>query len=400
MDDLQKRKVTFHVHVKVPVGTDEQSSHFYCSTKWQICVITTRLRYISIHSRLYEAVNAIQLACATVEVSPSRGGLSGSTGPGARQHLHLTFLDQVNMANTTEPQHLQPLIPAFSLAHQNVELDIDLFARRLKGRTEITINPQSKELKSVRLNCRQCKITRITANSKVCSSFAYEEPYSKAALRWEAGVHQHHMLRRKLETQLKSPPEEELVINLPKSVRIDDLDPFSVTSAALIGTRSSVGINDNLGEPSSARTAVEQERRFTPVTIVIEYSIPYIRDGMHFVGWEEDELRYPHAYTKSFAAPGGSCCLFPCVDDLAARCTWEISIKCPKTVGDAIAHPSNAANGTGGTMNGVHKHTTNAPIDHFQSNMNAEDKALELAVICTGDMTDEVSLMNRLVTGS
>ncbi|KAI4254035.1 MAG: hypothetical protein LQ352_003340 [Teloschistes flavicans] len=294
------------------------------------------------------------------------------------------------MANTTEPQHLQPLIPAFSLAHQNVELDIDLFARRLKGRTEITINPQSKELKSVRLNCRQCKITRITANSKVCSSFAYEEPYSKAALRWEAGVHQHHMLRRKLETQLKSPPEEELVINLPKSVRIDDLDPFSVTSAALIGTRSSVGINDNLGEPSSARTAVEQERRFTPVTIVIEYSIPYIRDGMHFVGWEEDELRYPHAYTKSFAAPGGSCCLFPCVDDLAARCTWEISIKCPKTVGDAIAHPSNAANGTGGTMNGVHKHTTNAPIDHFQSNMNAEDKALELAVICTGDMTDEV----------
>ncbi|KAL9578354.1 MAG: hypothetical protein Q9212_005773 [Teloschistes hypoglaucus] len=294
------------------------------------------------------------------------------------------------MANGAELQNLQPLIPTFSLAHQKVELDIDLRARRLKGRTEITINPQSKELKTVRLNCRQCIITRITANGKTCSSFAYEEPYKKAALRWEAGVHQHHMLRRKIEAQLKSPPEEELVINLPKSVRIDDLDPFSLASAAPVGTRSSVGINDNLGEPSLARTAVEQERRFTPVVVVIEYSITYIRDGMHFVGWEEDELRYPHAYTKGFAAPGGSCCLFPCVDGLAARCTWEISIKCLKTVGDAISHASKVVNGTGGTVNGVHNDTTNKPIDHFQSNINAEDKALELAVICTGDMTDEV----------
>ncbi|KAI4202471.1 MAG: hypothetical protein LQ350_002554 [Teloschistes chrysophthalmus] len=294
------------------------------------------------------------------------------------------------MANVAELQTLQPLIPTFSLAHQKVELDIDLRARRLKGRTEITINPQSKELKTVRLNCRQCIITRITANGKTCSSFTYEELYKKAALRWEAGVHQHHMLRRKIEAQLKSPPEEELVINLPKSVRIDDLDPFSLASAAPVGTRSSVGIHDNLGEPSSARTAVEQERRFTPVVVVIEYSIPYIRDGMHFIGWEEDELRYPHAYTKSFAAPGGSCCLFPCVDDLAARCTWELSIKCLKTVGDAISHPSNVVNGTGGTVNGVHNDTTKPPIDHLQSNMNADDKALELAVICTGDMTDEV----------
>lgn len=31
----------------------------------------------------------------------------------------------------------------------------------------------------------------------------------------------------------------------------------------------------------------------------------------------------------------------------------------------------------------------------YQSNMNAEDKALELAVICTGDMTDEVLSMEK-----
>ncbi|KAL8705333.1 MAG: hypothetical protein Q9201_001532 [Fulgogasparrea decipioides] len=302
------------------------------------------------------------------------------------------------MASMTELQSTQSSIPGFSVSHQKIELDIDLLARRLKGKTEITINPHSKELKIVRLNCRQSDVKRITANGKACPNFGYEEPYSKATLRWDAGVHQHHMLRKKIEAQLKSPPDEELVINLPKSVRIDDLDPFSVEAAALTGARSSVGLNtkdDTLGEPSSARTAVEQERRFTPLTIAIDFSIGHIRDGMHFVGWEAEDLRYPHAYTKSFATPGGACCLFPCVDDLSARCTWEISIKCSKTVGDAFSPPpSKMVNGTGGTVNGVHNGVAKMAVDQFQSNMSPEDKVLELFVICTGDMTDEVRSAN------
>lgn len=296
------------------------------------------------------------------------------------------------MSNTTELQNALAPNPGFSVSHQKVELDIDLLARRLKGKTEITINPHSKELRSVRLNCRQCDIKRITANGKTCPNFVYEEPYSRVTLPWEAGVHQHHMLRRKIEAQLKSPPEEELTISLPKSVRIGDLDPFSIEASALAGTRSSVGLKDDgLGELQSARTAIEPDRRYTPVTIMIEFAIAHIRDGMQFVGWEDEDLRYPHAYTKSFSAPGSACCLFPCVDDLSARCTWEISIKCSKTVGDAFSPPQpNLVNGIGGIANGVHKDIANSTADPFQSNMNAEDNALELAVICTGDMTDEV----------
>ncbi|KAL8720499.1 MAG: hypothetical protein Q9225_002652 [Loekoesia sp. 1 TL-2023] len=296
------------------------------------------------------------------------------------------------MSSTTELVSAQPASTGFSVLHQKVELDIELLARRLKGRTEITINPRSKELRSVRLNCRQCDIRRVTANGRACPNFVYEEPYSKAALRWEAGVHQHHMLKKKIEPQLKSPPEEELVINLPKSVKIDDLDPFSVEASTVAGARSSVGVKeDNVGEVSSARTAVEPDRRYTPVTVGIDFTIPQIRDGMHFVGWEEEDLRYPHAYTKSFLAPGGVCCLFPCVDDLAARCTWEISIKSSKTIGDAFIVPrSNMVNGTGSYANGGYDRHVIASIESFQANLNAEDKALELAVICTGDLTDEV----------
>lgn len=297
------------------------------------------------------------------------------------------------MSSTTDPVSAQPASIGFSVLHQKVELDIELLARRLKGKTEITINPHSKELRSVRLNCRQCDIRRITANGRACPNFVYEEPYNKAALRWEAGVHQHHMLKKKIEPQLKSPPEEELVINLPKSVKIDDLDPFSVEASTVAGARSSVGVkDDNVGEVSSARTAVEPDRRYTPVTIAIDFAISQVRDGMHFVGWEGEDLRYPHAYTKSFSAPGGVCCLFPCVDDLATRCTWEISIKCSKTIGHAfIAPQSNMADGTGSYRNGGYDRHVVASIESFQANLNAEDKALELAVICTGDLTDEVA---------
>lgn len=291
------------------------------------------------------------------------------------------------MSGAIDPQNALLPSAGSSVSHQKVELDIDLLPRRLKGRTEIVINPHSKELRSVRLNCRQCEIKRITANGRACPNFVYEEPYSKTTLPWEAGVHQHHMLRKKIEAQLKTPPEEELVINLPKSVRIDDLDPFSIEASAIAGARSSVGLkDDNVGELQSARTAIEPDRRYTPVTVVIEFATSQIRDGMQFVGWEDDDLRYPHAYTKSFSAPGGACCLFPCVDNSTARCTWEICIKSPKTVGDAVSLPQpSAVNGLGGLTNGVHKEP-----ELFQSSMNAEDSALELAVICTGDLTDEV----------
>ncbi|KAI4139467.1 MAG: hypothetical protein L6R39_006275 [Caloplaca ligustica] len=322
-------------------------------------------------------------------VAPEKPFTSFYSKPYLRDAALNSTLDNVHyigMASVAEPQSAQPSNLGFSVSHQKVELDIDLLARWLKGRAEITINPHFKELKSVRLNCRQCNIRKVTANGRPCPNFVYEEPYSKASLGWEAGVHQHHMLRKKIEAQLKSPPEEELVVNLPKSVRIDDLDPFSIEATAVAGARSSVGLRDDgFGELQSARTAVEPERRYTPVTLIIDFAINYIRDGMHFVGWEEEDLRYPHAYTKSFSAPGGACCLFPCVDDLSARCTWEISIKCPKTVGDAF-RPSRptSANGGGGLADGVN---SDYP---FQSNMSAEDQALELAVICTGDMTDEV----------
>ncbi|KAI9880149.1 MAG: hypothetical protein M1830_005178 [Pleopsidium flavum] len=296
----------------------------------------------------------------------------------------------------------------FSVSHQKVELDIDFRRRSLKGKTEITINPHFKDLKTIRLNCRQCVFTRLNINGKGPTS-KNDDPYKRCRLNTKAGVHQHHLLRQKLEPQLRQTPEEELVINLPKSVKIEELDPFSVEAQNLLLPRVNGAAKQDSEDTSaidltqSSKTAVEQTARFTPFTIYAEYTLEKIRDGIHFVGWEGEDLRYPHAYSSNSLFPGSACCLFPCVDDIASRCTWEISIKCPRTLGDALKsrrddQAGNNANGVNGITGSLGSTAINGWDEGHEmvlgendcSGFSAENKALDLFVICSGDMTDEI----------
>ena len=288
----------------------------------------------------------------------------------------------------------------FSISHQRVELDIDLPNRSLRGRTEITINPHSRDLKVIRLNCRQAEITRLVVNGRPPSGSTWLDPYKRATLPWKAGVHQYHMLQQKVEDQLKQPPDEELVITLSKSFRIDELDPVSDEAQNMLvektlgsGKRESLdGLNSAIDLTQTPRTAVDQTARFTPIIVTIEYIVEHIRDGMQFIGWEAQDLRYPHAYSSNSMSPGTACCLFPCTDDLNARCTWEIEIKCQKTIGDAIrsAGAKSSANGTNKLSNSVTSRNTVLSFDEDCRSYSDEDNALDLAVLCTGDITNEV----------
>lgn len=304
----------------------------------------------------------------------------------------------------------------FSVSHQRVELDIDLVSRSLKGKTEITINPQSKDLRTIRLNCRQCELKRLSINGKGAPTVLYEEPYARAKLNWHAGASQYHMLRQRLEGQLRNPPEEELVVTLPKSIRIDELDPFSAEAQNLLLARTIGPVKKEPGDISvidlaqSSKTAVEHTARYTPITVYVEFVIEKIRDGMQFVGWVDGDLRYPHAYSRNSSSPGAACCLFPCVDSASSRCTWEVSIKCPKTIGDALkrsALPAIKLNGkttTAGPKT-VNKVIPNDGGGEYQtvntdsvSYFSDEDRALDLSVVCSGDLTDEVGCDKSPVT--
>ena len=287
----------------------------------------------------------------------------------------------------------------FSVSHQKVELDIDLLSRRLTGRTELTINPHSKDLRTLRLNCRQCEIKSISLNGKHSSTIPYQDPYDRVKLPWNASVHQHHMLRRKLEGQFKDPPEEELVVNLPKNFKIDELDPFSTEAQNILvtkigSTKRDSGDGNAIDLTQSARTGVEQTARFCPIMLRIDYEIHRIRDGMHFAGWEEDDLRFPHAYSTNSLSPGAACCLFPCMDDRTSRSSWEISIKCARSIGDALStsrlKASNQVNGYESLPKGEKGGRDNIHVDEDGFSFSDEDRALDLVVICTGEMTDEV----------
>ena len=64
------------------------------------------------------------------------------------------------------------------------------------------------------------EVLRCSVNTKP-ASFKYDNPYAKFQIHDTATVHQHHMLRKKLEGVLHDPPEFELVITLPSKVKVE-----------------------------------------------------------------------------------------------------------------------------------------------------------------------------------
>ena len=271
----------------------------------------------------------------------------------------------------------------FLVSHQKVHLDIEFATRQLRGTTEITISPHTPDLKTIRLNCRQCHLNRLTVNGKPSASLVYTDPYTQAKLRWKADVHQYHMLQERLEAQTKIPPEYDLVVNLPKSIRIQELDPFR----AVDSTSRQAGDTNTIDLGTNTKISVEQVTRFTPITISIDFTIDRIREGLQFIGWDQDDLRYPHVYSQKLPT-SPSCCLFPCLDAIDSRSTWEVSIKCPKTIGDALR----ASQGTATDSNNAFKRPElQDELARELCSFSQEDQALDLAVICSGDMTDEVS---------
>ena len=228
------------------------------------------------------------------------------------------------------------------------------------------------------------------------------------------GVHQYHLIRKKIEGQLRDPPDEELLITLPKSVHIQELDPFSAAAQDAMLAPPGLALKRDSGNdqappetPAVPKTAEEQGPWFSQIRISVEYVIENPREGIHFVGLEEGDNRFPHVYSLNSMFSGAACCLFPCVDDPLARCLWEISIRCARTLGDAFnavgsAQPNGVMDGQpsrGSLANGL-KNRMNAnknPVDQAVLNisLSEEEKTLDLTVVCSGDLTDEVCGMDR-----
>lgn len=307
-----------------------------------------------------------------------------------------------------------PAGPGFTVSHQKLELDIDFATRSVKGRTEITIHPTHQKLKSLALNCRQCVVTRLRVNGKAPSS-KYDDPYKRAQIQSTATVHQHHQLRQKIASAIKEHPAEQLTLHLPKSVQIEELDP-AASEAAKLGLTKPAGKVQAASEDGDLRastpvpkSADEPATKFKPLTIYVEFTLESPKDGLQFIGCEDGDLRYPHVYTRNSSTPGSISSVFPCVDDITSRHTWEISIKCARTLGDAFRpRPANRGvkrgfdQGPGASESGSVPPASDGRAPRALATIAQEDTAREISVMCSGELVDEVGLRSsgHTVAGS
>jgi hypothetical protein len=108
----------------------------------------------------------------------------------------------------------------------------------------------------------------------------------------------------------------------------------------------------------------EKMKHWDPIVISIHYQVKHPSAGLFFQLPDNDinKYRYPVAYTHN------QTCMtrlwMPTIDSFKSKCTWEIQIVTPRTVGDALRH-----------------------LD-----VSDLDLSLEMKAICSGDLIEQTVL--------
>ncbi|SMQ51313.1 unnamed protein product [Zymoseptoria tritici ST99CH_3D7] len=290
----------------------------------------------------------------------------------------------------------------YEVLKQRVDLDLDFPNRSLKGSTEITLQPLVRDLRTIRLHCRQCRPSSVQIGG-IASKFEHNDPYRRSTRLERATVNQHGMLKGRMEGSLKPAPEPTLDIQLPPKLKIQELHVDPATSLPLYNGTPSLQRPESdamaLVETPIVQSTPSLVPQFAPIKITIEFEVPSFRDGIHWVGCMDNDKRYPYMYTKLEPLAGNTSCIFPCIDDATSRCTWDIAIRCPRTLGDAFRTPKDetvnaepAPNGDVEMVNGTDAAQNVASTrEEYLIDLAEDDAALELTVLCVGEMSDDVA---------
>jgi len=281
----------------------------------------------------------------------------------------------------------QTEVKTFNVISQKLELDVDFSKRIISGSTSIVAQPLVKDLKAFRLHCRQCVITRATIEGKP-STVNYVDPYSK--LRMKKGnstIHQYDYIKHRIAPHVKENPDPELKLSLPPKVVVKELARDIATSyfpASTSVTKDGPGSKRRDSEAQVAGTPftpggplaeAENGPNYAPMKIYLGFTLRDFRDGLHWVGFNDGDGRFPHVYTRNTMFPGSISSIFPCLDTLIDRCMWEVNIKCPKTLGDAFRKPVKDREDS---------------KDEYTTTLSEEERALDLIVVCSGELVDDV----------
>lgn len=290
----------------------------------------------------------------------------------------------------------------YTVYSQKLDLDVDFLSQSLRGSTTIQLQAKSKEIQQIRLNARQCKIRSVTVkklniqtegrSKPVKAQWGRSvDPFESLGARWSQGARQHHFMRWRAEDRIRLPPDEPedaLVIQIPDSNRDDEFE----TSRRTLPW-SNAATNGISGTDTSETTAKYADGiALNMLELVIEYDVPHFRDGLHFVGLQPNDERYPHVYTRNSIFPGSASCIFPCVDSQTTLLSWDISIKYPRTLGDALRlpkPPASLAGSSGNPVNGLSK-DGHLSEPEFAVPLSEEERILEMCVVCSGNVSDDV----------
>lgn len=296
-------------------------------------------------------------------------------------------------------------VPAqFSILKQRVDFDVDWANRALKGSTELIVQPLARDLKHINLHCRQCRPTSIEI-SGIAARWEYDDPYRRCRMTSKSTAEQHAMLKSRIEASLRPTQTHELKITIPPKLKIQEVKTDSNGLAANgngVPTLQRQETDPLATGDGAGSTGAQQGPSFLPIKLTIEFEVDNFRNGLQWVGCTDGDRRYPYLYTRTDPMPGNTSCIFPCLDDATSRCSWEFAIKTHRTLGDAFRRPkqkgktqSSAVDGDVDMKNGdttsKRRGVDSADQDDFLIDLGPDEAAMDLVVLCVGDLTDDIA---------
>ncbi|OQR94945.1 transcription initiation factor TFIID subunit 2 [Achlya hypogyna] len=222
----------------------------------------------------------------------------------------------------------------YEYLQQRLQLRVDLMEKRLVGVSEIILAPKTVDLKRVRINCRQMKVSRVSVNG-VDARFEQldflAEIVHESYRDWAA----FDLFYRGAIVAAK---EGTLVVELPA-----DVERMHGQSSAPSASQSSAEDTDNATDEDTKHAKdnafwdLDQmplsTTGFEPLRIRVEYIVENPRGGVRFLlPDDEHPNRSPHMYT--YCGPFGGLCdgarmWMPCRDSLKDTCTFRIELIVP-----------------------------------------------------------------------
>ncbi|KAK0618105.1 hypothetical protein B0T17DRAFT_495461 [Bombardia bombarda] len=299
----------------------------------------------------------------------------------------------------------QGAIQPFVIVKQQVELDINFQNKSISGISIIHIFPMTSDLDEIMLDARQCEINvdDITVDG-VKTKAKFDDPYDlmTAPPQWQIGATQYHTMMNRMRPLM---PERRP--DMPITTREKELLGCVPADRALKISlrpegqfrdepRRTLKIKTGKGEQDVSIDRLDPNDEERGIKVSIPFRSKLIRDGLHFVGIDEGDQRYPHVYTRHSIEPGTASCIFPCVDDPGSRHPWKLMITCPRTLGDVFEYKQQALAtqppAAAAPLNGNRKRKS-GDISTARSKPHVclleEDKMMDMTVVCSGNLTGE-----------